>query len=444
MRTPVLLLGLFLLTSGCVRPFEEPAPPMLEVVRPDLQQVFLDPYIILELQPATPFRPITWVEINGHPLHLDPTTNHWIDTLRLKPGLNMLEVVAYDRGGNEGKDTLYAVYLSYRFTSFSAPALPKPRGGHAITRLLSGDILVTGGSFSMSSPAEGSAFLLPTGASSFIRLPFPMEAPRTDHTATLLPDGRVLILGGSRHQTLRKPEDLVTLVELYTPQTRRFSRIPVVGPPPRRTQHQTLLLTLKSGEVALALLSGRGTTSFGQSITPLSDYRTFIFRNDTLFADSPTPGFPFELLEGHTLTPLNLASPGAPGDYLVAGTYFDADRSITNNLYLTISRQEGLSYEKLPPFFHPRTEHAAAMVSRSFVLIIGGYAGDPGHLVFPGEVFFPLPRRFFYFPDGSPSLRIPRWNHRATFWGVNRILITGGFNAFGQGITLSEWFEILP
>ncbi len=444
MRSPAALLGIILLLGGCVRPFEEPIPPALEVVRPDLQQVFLDPYLVIELKPVTSFRPITWVAINGNPLHLDPTTNHWIDTLVLKPGLNMLEVVAYDRGGNEGRDTLYAVYLRYRFTTFSAPPLPEPRGGHALTRLASGDLLVTGGSYSMSSPAEATAFLLPAGASSFVPLPFPMEAARTDHTATLLPDGRVLILGGSRHQSLRQPSDLVTLVEIYDPETRRFSHIPVVGSPPQRARHRTLIVALENGDVGVALLGGRGVTSLSQEIIPLRDYRTFILHNDTLFADSPSPGFPFELLEGHALTPLNVPSPGAPGTYLITGTYFDEQQSITHNLYLTVSYESGLSYTELPLLFYPRTGHTADRVGGNFAVILGGYAEHPGNTVLQGEVFFPLPRSFFYFPEGSPSLRVPRWNHATTSWGVDRILITGGFNTFGQGLTLSEWFEVIP
>src|SRR5215472_2773339 len=74
-----------------------------------------------------------------------------------------------------------------------------PRYLHSTTLLPDGRVLIAGGDSSYSvSDAESSAELydpvsgtfLPTGS---------MTTPRDGHTATLLPNGKVLIAGGARH-----------------------------------------------------------------------------------------------------------------------------------------------------------------------------------------------------------------------------------------------------
>ncbi|MCB9559324.1 MAG: hypothetical protein H6708_02820 [Kofleriaceae bacterium] len=76
------------------------------------------------------------------------------------------------------------------------PAMTGARVGHTATRLASGDVLVTGGEDAddgMSPVATAELFIVersawrPVGA---------MEVARFGHTATLLPDGRVVIIGG--------------------------------------------------------------------------------------------------------------------------------------------------------------------------------------------------------------------------------------------------------
>ncbi|WP_437678241.1 Kelch repeat-containing protein [Sorangium sp. So ce131] len=71
----------------------------------------------------------------------------------------------------------------------SAPPRSALRSGHTATLLPSGEVLIVGG-------GTASVELYRPSTNSWTELP-PLSAPRAYHTATLLPDGRVLIAGGS-------------------------------------------------------------------------------------------------------------------------------------------------------------------------------------------------------------------------------------------------------
>ena len=115
-------------------------------------------------------------------------------------------------------------------TSTAAPTVPPPpgfeatgdmadaRGGHTSTTLKDGRILVTGGwtnttpsNVLMSAELYASATgkFSPTGA---------LPEVRTNHTATLLQDGRVLIVGGFGGPTATP----LASAELFDPKTGRF------------------------------------------------------------------------------------------------------------------------------------------------------------------------------------------------------------------------------
>lgn len=85
------------------------------------------------------------------------------------------------------------------------------RTQHTATLLTDGRVLIVGGAFLASAEIydpSTSAFST-TGS---------MSAPRWEHTATLLPDGRVLIVGGGNGHGLAAPS-----VEIYDPATGAFS-----------------------------------------------------------------------------------------------------------------------------------------------------------------------------------------------------------------------------
>src|SRR5262245_31233942 len=106
--------------------------------------------------------------------------------------------------------------------------------GQSSTQLADGRWLVLGGE--RASGVSGAAVIVDprTGASTPVAAA--MTVPRTRHTATLLPDGTVLIVGGRGSQG-----QLVQTAELFDPQIGAFMPIAFEGSTPRAGHSATLL-----------------------------------------------------------------------------------------------------------------------------------------------------------------------------------------------------------
>ena len=63
-------------------------------------------------------------------------------------------------------------------------------------------------------------FVFPASQVGSVSPAAPMLEPRSGHSATLLPDGKVLIVGGMRHN-----QDFYRSAELYDPATGKFTTI---------------------------------------------------------------------------------------------------------------------------------------------------------------------------------------------------------------------------
>ena len=97
-----------------------------------------------------------------------------------------------------------------------------PRFIHTTTLLFDGRVLITGGdsSYAASTNAESSAELFDSVAGTFV-LTGSMTTPRDGHSATLLPNGKVLIAGGGPRINGRGYS--LASAELYDPATGTFS-----------------------------------------------------------------------------------------------------------------------------------------------------------------------------------------------------------------------------
>jgi Galactose oxidase, central domain len=225
---------------------------------------------------------------------------------------------------------------------------------HGIVRLADGRVLVTGGRQLENENLRPSELIDPdTGEITAVGQ---MVYPRTDHTATLLHDGRVLIAGGGNAQ---RSGDLPTKgdppAELFDPATGTFSAIGLLHH--SRAGHRATLLndgrvlitggSGADGTLAEAEIFDPATESFdvvvgrhsrvGHSATLLDDGRVLLVGGDRLSVDAG--GF----VSGDTLTSAELFDP-ATGDFTEAGL-------------LTTER----------------AEHAAVLLADGRVLIAGGY-----------------------------------------------------------------------
>lgn len=130
-------------------------------------------------------------------------------------------------------------------TVSAGPSLGTARTRHRATRLVSGEVLITGGcSSSDCSTVFDSAEQIDRQATATLALPV-LEQPRGRHTATRLSDGRVLLVGGS----------VTPAAELFDPRTRIFSAVS----PPAAARSSHVATLLPTGQVLIA--GGEGQAS---------------------------------------------------------------------------------------------------------------------------------------------------------------------------------------
>jgi len=135
-----------------------------------------------------------------------------------------------------------------------AGRMTTPRANHTATTLLDGKVLIAGG-FSASTfpgPALDTVELFDPASGTFSALTARMRSPRTNHAAALLPDGKVLISGG---QADNNNGDGVDTAEVFDPSTRSFTSLAARMNSPRGGHSAT---TLPNGKVLVAGGFNRG------------------------------------------------------------------------------------------------------------------------------------------------------------------------------------------
>lgn len=149
-------------------------------------------------------------------------------------------------GGNE-IDVTAQIYDPAGETFTLAGRMTTPRYAHAATLLTDGRVLLTGGGevyisgFGTGIRAQAHAEVYDPATNSFSTVP-DMRMPRWYHTASLLTDGTVLLVGAPQGSLSGLPS-----AEVFDPQAKTFRDIPGAR---RRMSHTAT--TLKDGRVLLA------------------------------------------------------------------------------------------------------------------------------------------------------------------------------------------------
>lgn len=271
--------------------------------------------------------------------------------------------------------------------------LREGRGGHTATLLADGRVLlVGGGSGSLGEnrmAAEAELWDPATGASSPAGTP---SATRSLHTATVLADGRVLVIGG-----FAGAGELRGSAELWDPATGTFA---------------------PAGELLLP--------RYGHTATLRSDGRVHVVGGVIAAAD----GFAMTA-ETELWDPANAAF--APGRPLVEGhgnhtaTQLPDGRLLVIGGFRTPTELAGAEVSDLfSGAFMPtgsmalaRTFHSAVALPDGRVLVIGGR--DLGGALTVGEQWDPATGTF----APAAPLPAPREAHQATLLADGRVLVTG-------------------
>jgi hypothetical protein len=236
-------------------------------------------------------------------------------------------------------------------------AMRVERFGHAATRLMDGRVLITGGYQTGFTESLRSATVFDPATDRFAALSAEMTGVRALHTQTLLPDGRVLVLGGS-------DGDLsLDTGELFDPAAGTFTALAATMAVPRAS-HTATLLTI--GGEPRVLIAGGFDGEQAVADAELLDPATLAF--------SALPPMTVSRL-AHTATAL----PGEESDRVLLCGGFSGNSltgAPTAACDLFTMSDEGGAFAAGPAMTVARSGHDAATLADGRVLLAGGIDGD--------------------------------------------------------------------
>lgn len=239
-----------------------------------------------------------------------------------------------------------------------------------------------------------------------------MTLPRAGHTATLLPDGNVLIAGGCIAQGCDNAT--TTSAELYDPTKKTFTETGELNV--ARVGHHAI--ALPSGKVLIVGgWSGDAATTVVELYNPETEQ--FDLAGKLL---EPRDGFTATLLQN--------------GQVLITGGYNGAMNRLSSAEIFNPATQTSVA---ILPMSEPRMAHSASLLQDGRVLIVGG-SKSRGNVLSSAELFDPATEAFRV----VGNLSAPRHKHAAVTLLHGDVLIIGGSDEgdFGNQYNSTERFDV--
>jgi WD40 repeat protein len=277
-----------------------------------------------------------------------------------------------------------------RIGSFTtAAAMSTSRIGATATMLPDGDVLIAGGrseglilaSAEMFDPRSGT--FAATGS---------MTQPRAGHTATVLPNGNILIVGGSTDNS----------AEIYSPATGKFSK---TGSTIDNFAGR-IAVSLGDGRVLVAGGSGGGLTA---SYAELYSSTAGRFTRAKFLVEARANAWAVPLLDGRILI--------MGGDQGVSGRY--ANILSSAEFYSPSTGR----FTAAPTMKSARTHFAAVRLQDGRVFVAGGLSlTDPFGILDKSEIYDPRTATW----TETGSMMVGRSDFTATLLDDGRVLVLGG------------------
>lgn len=305
-----------------------------------------------------------------------------------------------------------------------AGKLLESRVGHTATLLQDGRILIVGGRRRITLPPAivslASAEIYDPSTQTSISTN-PMGTPRYNHTADLLPDGKVLISGGLMVTVNATGNGCLRSLETFDPVTAQFTPVTSQMAHPR-FGHRTIN-------------TGTKVAMFGGICTNAYDIESFDINTGTFNTFPPgspsaqfAPAWPFSKLHGHSVNSV----PTASGNTVSVGVGGGGMSSYKSAYWYSTGTT--LHFASLRT---ERTNHSATVLADGRLLIAGGSGPVQGQNTWAARTSAEV----FEFTQtmgatGSTKstcikMRDARSDHTATLLQDGSVLLTGGLTLRG-------------
>jgi hypothetical protein len=376
-------------------------------------------------------------------------------TLGATTGQQQLEARAVD--SQTGLPIVFAIFQATATAGRFAQTgnMVSPRARHTATLLANGKVLVTGGVTGNSggnSPVKSTELYDP--ATGTFSAAANMSSFRADHSATLLSDGKVLIIGGTAELSLY---GATASAEIYDPASGTFA--PTGSLNTARSLHTATRLS--GGKVLVA--GGYGTGGWLSGPNELYDPLTGLFtvtgsscdgngcqvatatllKSDHVLvtewwgaaklydpaSGAFAPTGTLNVYRNQCATATSLEN----GNVVIAGGT-DGNQALATVELFDVGRG---TFAVSPNLLAARCYHAAVPIHGGFILVVGGMVpGNPWRMLASTELREP---RTGVFVDG-PNMSSPRTSHQVTLLQDGSVLLTGGYASPSENLASAEIF----